>query len=162
MSAFSAPSRDVATSHMPGRLHALALVVIHTTSRVDNAQTDALFKLVLVDAAGKEVQLDFPTLPHNERERGRTDQYRFDLTGLDTQFQSETLGPEQIGVRILSGDAWLPSSVFVVGFPFSGGPMLLVGHINWPSEGWFSTQASDGGGTAEKTKFLDEGLRIPF
>jgi len=138
------------------------LVVIHTTSQVSNAQTNALFRLVLVDASGKENTLDFPTLAHNERERGRTDQYFFDLTGLETQFHSETLGPEQIGIRIRSGDAWLPRSVWVIGFPFSGSPLLLVGHINWPSEGWFSTQASDGGGKAEKIRFLDEGLRIPL
>jgi hypothetical protein len=138
------------------------LVVIHTTSPVTNAQTNALFKLLLVDATGKEVRLDFPTLPHNERERGRTDQYRFDLTGLGIPFHSESLGPKQIGFSILSGDAWLPSSVFVVGFPFSGSPMLLVGHTNWPDDGWFSTDPSDGGGEAERTRFLDEGLRIPF
>ena len=138
------------------------LTVIHTTSPQSNAQTNALFKLVLVDAMGKKVTLDFPKLPHNERERGRTDEYRFDLTGLETPFHSETLGPEQIGMRILSGDAWLPGSLWVIGLPFSGSPLLLVGRPGWPSDQWFSTEASDGGGKAETTRFLDQGLRIPF
>jgi hypothetical protein len=47
------------------------LVVIHTTSPVTNAQTNALFKLLLVDATGKEVRLDFPTLPVHRTVAGK-------------------------------------------------------------------------------------------
>jgi hypothetical protein len=145
------------------------VVVIHTTSKASNAQTDALFRLNLRHPGGNFISLDFPTFPHDERERGRTDEYFFDVSGLgfnDIDFLKQ---PRSISMTIRRGDAWLPSSIWVIGVPNSGGPELLTGHKVWHpveldgedfGQGWFSTQHSDGDGKAQATHFLD--AEVPY
>jgi hypothetical protein len=58
-----------------------AIRVIQTTADVKDANCDAGFQLQIFRSGG-DVLLDFPDLPYDERERGRTDRYRFDVSGL--------------------------------------------------------------------------------
>jgi hypothetical protein len=54
-----------------------------------------------------------------------------------------------------STDAWLPSSVWVIGQAEDGELRLLAGVPHWPSNLWFSADASEG-----KTEYkLSEGLQ---
>jgi hypothetical protein len=75
---------------------------------------------------------------------------------------SETLQPKHISIEIRSGDAWLPSSIWVIGLPIQGSPMLILGQPRWPDKQWFSTQTTDAGGQARPERWLDEGLKVPF
>jgi PLAT/LH2 domain len=142
------------------------VIVIHTTSKASNAQTDASFTLNLRHPAGNVISLDFPDLPHNERERGRTDEYRFDVSGLGFNDMEFLKGSKTISMTIKSGDAWLPSSIYVIGVPNSGAPELLKTHVSWQhlenvnAAGWFSTEKSDGDGKAQATWDLD--FEVPF
>ena len=142
------------------------VIVIHTTSPASNAQTDALFSLNIRNPAqpGKFISLKFPTLSHNERERGRTDEYRFDVIemGLGVADIDAFKAKNSFSMTIHSGDAWLPSAFWVIGLPNSGGAELLVGHPFWPGDQWFSTNTSDAAGQAKPTRFLDENLEVPF
>jgi hypothetical protein len=56
------------------------IVVLHTTSWEDDAQTDANFQLEIT-TSGDRVIKAFDDLPHNEREPGQTDIYQFDVSG---------------------------------------------------------------------------------
>ena len=140
------------------------LIVIHTTSSASNAQTDALFSLGIHESSGsnKKISIDFPVQSHNERERGRTDEYHFDVSKLGLNDIDALTASNVISMTIRSGDAWLPSAIWVIGLPSSGGAQLLIGHPFWPARQWFSTETSDAEGQAKKTRFLDENLRIPF
>jgi hypothetical protein len=88
------------------------IFVIHTTKNVANAGTDASFELQIERFGAPTVKLRFPDLPHNERERGRTDSYRFEVSrrriGSDQSFE--------IFMQMLdTNDGWLPESLFVIG-----------------------------------------------
>ena len=116
-----------------------SLFVVHTTKNVANAETDADFHLFItvavpVDDAHRSVTLLFPDQPHDERERGRTDSYRFDVS-------HEHLYTERgltIWMTMLNGtDGWLPKSVFLIGVTDSGESRVLGGHPDWPSGQWF-------------------------
>jgi hypothetical protein len=138
------------------------IIVIHTTSKRSGAQTDARFRLNLRKPTGAGfLSLDFPTHPHNERERGRTDEYRFDVRALGFNDMDFLKKDKRISMTTLGGDAWLPSSLYVIGVPNSGAPELLKTHHFWQhledpdADGWFSTQESDGDGKARATWFLD-------
>lgn len=133
------------------------IIAIHTTSTATDAQTDASFRLNIRHPTepGKFNHLDFLPHPHNERERGRTDEYRFDVIGLGYNDMDFLKGKHIVSMTILSGDAWLPSSIWVIGVPNSGAPELLMSHPGWGR--WFSTNPTDGDGNAKATFFLDTG-----
>jgi hypothetical protein len=89
--------------------------------------------------------------PHDEREPGRTDLYRFrDVPAVEV----DDIEPAQFKIVAAGDDAWLPSSIFILG-ESDGQFQVLVGIKKWPDEGWFSTQASDANGRAEKARLLD-------
>jgi len=119
--------------------------VIHTTSRADKSDTNDNFSLHL-PATGKAADslgflLRFPNLPHNERERGRTDQYEFDVRrfGIDHQ---EARG--KISMSTDGGNAWLPQSIWVIGRTIDGEDHVLVARSSWPTNRKFSTNSSEG------------------
>ena len=122
------------------------LYVIHTTANVEDAGTDAGFDLVVFSQVNPEAELGefrFPDLPADERERGRTDEYRFDVSSLDVNMFGQ--GPDTLAIRMRSDDAnWLPSTIWVIGEDVEGTRELLVGLPNWPSSLWWSTDASEG------------------
>jgi hypothetical protein len=135
-------ARSVRICHSHGRLDKTmaiidTLFVVHTTRNVANAGTDAAFELAITGVQMHPVKRPFPDLPHNERERGRTDSYHFDLTGENV----DTARGLRFYMRMLgnSGDGWLPRSIFVIGAGPRIAPMVIGWHPDWPRNGWFDT-----------------------
>jgi hypothetical protein len=84
------------------------LTIIQTTADETDAGTDGGFQLQIARPGG-DVLRTFPDLPYDERERGRTDQYFFDLSGENVDSNAPGF---QVIMRTLSADGWLPSSIF--------------------------------------------------
>jgi hypothetical protein len=112
----------------------IGLTVINTTADEDDADTDADFQLQIA-RLGQDLVLTEPDLPHDERERGRTDQYFYDLSGQGVDSDAPGF---QITMRILSSDGWLPSSIFVIGHTPNAGNVVLGSHPTW-TDGWFDS-----------------------
>lgn len=127
--------------------------VIHTTSELADANTDDKFRVIIRDSSAQQTEMVFPSLPHNERERGRTDEYVFNMQG-QRAIEMETLTPANIGLEITGGNAWLPKSVWVIGQDVQGKRKILAAQPRWPSDSWFSTQTSDAGAKAKPVRFL--------
>ena len=123
------------------------LTVVVTTSTVQNADCDGRFQLQVAKAGSDEL-LDFKSQhSHDQLERGRTDQYFFDLTGLSMGAVDTGDAGFQVLMRALDSDFWLPSSIFVLGHAEGGalGGGVLVGfYPQWAEAGgWFSRDASE-------------------
>jgi hypothetical protein len=131
--------------------------IIHTTSILEDTDTEDAFSLGLKNVFPNpdfELWLDFPSLSHDERERGRTDQYRFNLSQLETPISMEQLNASKFMIRTKGRDAWLPESVWIIGQDVNRNRRLLVGIPFWPSTLWFSQDESEG----QPQRSLDEGL----
>jgi hypothetical protein len=131
--------------------------VIQTTSTRSDADTEDSFKLGLLFTQPNpqfEIWLDFPDLPHDERERGRTDQYRFNIVESDTEISMELLQARNFAIATNGNDAWLPDSIWIIGQDVNEARRLLAGIPRWPSNLWFSTDLSEG----RPRHSLDEGL----
>ena len=123
------------------------LWVIQTTSTKADADTEDSFRFGLLFTQPNpqfEIWLNFPDLPHDERERGRTDQYRFNIDQSATPMAMELLQSRNFAIATNGSDAWLPESIWVIGQDVSRGRRLLVGIPSWPSNLWFSTDLSEG------------------
>jgi len=115
------------------------IFVIPTTAGYVHAGTDAGFELIVRGPGGFEARAPFEDLPHDERERGRTDQYRFIF---DEPFDWD---PAQwtVSMRMTSTrDGWLPFTLFVLGkvAPATGAPaewVVMGAHDPWPGDKWF-------------------------
>jgi hypothetical protein len=122
------------------------LWVIHTTANVADADTDGGFELAVHGSPNAEVEIGsfpFPDLPNpDERERARTDEYRFNVHALNVDMFN--IDGNHLAIRALSNDAWLPASIWVIGEDVQGRRELLVGLPNWPSSLWWSTDTSEG------------------
>lgn len=127
--------------------------LIQRTARENNSDTDDIF-LLEMQSGGERAEFRLAGLPHDEREQGRTDQYRFDVR--DFEFDDEVLQPGDIRITATGEDAWLPSSFWVIGRNVNDGFTLLVARPNWPQTGWFSANPSDVNGQARPTRPLDE------
>ena len=103
------------------------LTIIQTTADVEDAETDGGFQLQIARPGG-DLLRTFPDLPYDERERGRTDQYFFDLSGENVNSDAPGF---QVIMRTLSDDGWLPSSIFVIGHTPGGGSIVLGSHPTW-------------------------------
>lgn len=118
----------------------IGMTIIQTTADQDDAGTDGGFQLQIAGPGG-DVLRTFPDLPHDERERGRTDQYFFDLSGENV----DSNGPGfQVIMRTLSDDGWLPASIFVIGHTPDGQSVVVGSHPTW-NDGWFDS-GSDAAG----------------
>lgn len=124
------------------------IIVVHTTKNVPDAGTNADFALEIervsgVDGRGQllvdRITLPFPDLPHDERERGRTDSYEFEVSG-------RGLGrdrPADIYMHMLNTeDGWLPESLFLIGIGSGFGHAVLGSHPSW-NDGWFDRNDPD-------------------
>ena len=127
--------------------------IIHTTSQIQNADTEDKFRLDIAHPTIPQellLSLPFPDLPSpDERERGVTEQYKFDLTVAEGSINTD-LAASDIRITILGNDAWLPDSVWAIGEDVHGIRGLLAGVPNWPTgvhTGWFSTDLSEGAPT---------------
>jgi hypothetical protein len=114
--------------------------VIQTTADESNADTDAGFQLQIF-RSGEDVLLDFPDLAHNERERGGTDRYRFDVSGLGIDSSDPSFG---LAMRMVStDDAWLPASIDVLAETVTGETVVLGSHDPWTE--WFDRGSNPAG-----------------
>jgi hypothetical protein len=118
--------------------------VIHTTSNAEDANTGENFSLE-IQTANQVADMDFPDLAKNERERGTTDEYEFDLRNYNIDHRDAN--PGSIRMTIHGSNAWLPRSIWVIGRTEDDRYHLLVARPNWPSNAWFSTDASEGRAT---------------
>jgi hypothetical protein len=115
--------------------------VIHTTSGRKDAGTDAGFELIVRGPGGFEARAAFEDLKHDEREKGRTDMYRFVF---DEAFNWD---PPRwtVSIRMTSTrDGWLPSTIFVLGKVASDIPaewVVMGAHRPWPNDKWFDRAA---------------------
>jgi hypothetical protein len=131
------------------RLQRLFVILTTDKTRTD-AQSDSRMRLVYEGSSRQEFELGGQ--PHDERERGRTDMYEFPF---NVSVEMEEVRPEQFKIVAAGSDAWLPSSIFILGKSDTAEFRVLVGNDRWPAEGWFSTQTSDANGRAEKARLLD-------
>jgi hypothetical protein len=121
------------------------LWVIVTTANVADADTENKFDLVIKAAPNPnfEARFHFPDLPNpDERERARTDEYPFEVGTLNVSM--DLVNGNTIAMEILGNDAWLPSSIWVIGEDVDGTRKLLVGIPRWPANRWWSTDTSEG------------------
>jgi hypothetical protein len=131
------------------------LWVIHTTADVDNADADVAFDLVYYTGTKFPPEIErgrfrFPDLPNpDEKERARTDEYKFDVSSLNVDMSRVT--GRHLAIGILADDSWLPSTIWVIGEEVGGNRELLVALPNWPNTLWWSTNASVG----ERERRLD-------
>jgi len=117
------------------------LWIIHTTSKEEYSNTDDMFSLE-IQSQGQRAVFVFPDLEHNERELGRTDEYRFDLR--DWNFDDEMIQPGEIEMLTQGEDAWLPSSFWVISRNVNDEYRILIANPNWPQNAYFSTNPSEG------------------
>jgi hypothetical protein len=115
--------------------------VVHTTSTADDAETDSGITLEIQSGAQRMSKV-LPDLPHDERERGRTDEYELDLR--DFQFDTDVLQPGDFRFTIRGDDAWLPESIWVIGRTVNGDFELLIARPYWPGTAWFSSDSHEG------------------
>ena len=128
------------------------LWVIVTTANAENADTDSRFQLNVrvpnVPGIATWIRQPFPDIPSpDERERNATDQYRFDYRSRSPAIDMTFLDGSEIEIEILGDDAWLPSSIWVIGEDVNGDRRLIAGRPTWPTSvdnGWFSTDTSEG------------------
>lgn len=121
------------------------LWVITTTANVKDAGTDDKFDLVIRAAPNPNFQarFHFPDLPNpDERERARTDEYPFNVESLNVSM--DLITGNTLSIEILGSDAWLPSSIWVIGEDINRTRKLLVGIPQWPASRWWSTDSSEG------------------
>jgi hypothetical protein len=121
--------------------------VIHTTSTQDDADTEDGFRLGLRFTQPNPefvIWLDFPDLSHDEREKGRTDQYRFNIVESETPIAMELLQARNFIIATKGSDAWLPDSIWIIGQDVNRARRLLVGIPRWPTDLRFSKDASEG------------------
>jgi hypothetical protein len=112
------------------------IVVVHTTSTGTDADTDGQFELRIYDESEKDVFVQrFHDSPENEREKGQTDAYHFDVSeiGID----SETISRIEMKKTTRLEDNWIPSSMFVVGLG-DDQSYVLGAHPRW--RGTFNRQ----------------------
>lgn len=112
------------------------IFVIHHTSGRRHAKTDAGFDLI-VRGPGYEAAAAFEDLNHDERETGRTDQYRFIF---DEPFNWDP-ATWTVSMRMrTTRDGWLPRSIFIIGKgaeDIEDDWVLLGAHYAWPKDTWF-------------------------
>jgi hypothetical protein len=120
-----------------------AIRVIHTTADESTAETDADFQLQIF-RTGEDILLDFPELPHDERERGRTDRYRFDVSGMGVDSSDPSFG--LVMRMVTTTDGWLPASIEVLGETTTGQTVVLGSHDPW-TDGAFDRQNPDASDT---------------
>lgn len=107
------------------------IFVIHTTSDETNANTDASFDLI-ASKPGTDFVEAFKDLPHDERERDRTDEYIFNVEGKN--IDSETT--ELTIVMRNTDNGWLPRTMWALGETERNEIVVLGAHPQW-EKGWF-------------------------
>jgi hypothetical protein len=112
------------------------ILVIHTTSNEPDASTNAEFTLEIVKSSGTPVSKEFSKkdLLHPDkltRQPGELDLFHFDVS--TSNINSDESG-FRIAMKIKTGNAWLPRSIFVLGHTDTGDIILLGYHPRWGSD----------------------------
>lgn len=112
------------------------IYVLHSTDpNHEDAGSDSNFELIATRKSGQgDYRKRFSKWPgsrHDEREKGRTDEYRFDVTdkGITTE--------SQLKIRIIEEDGWLPCSMWAIGLTESNEFVVLASRPNW-DRGWIN------------------------
>jgi PLAT/LH2 domain len=106
------------------------IFVIHTTADEDDANSDGNFELVVSRPNG-DLFLFLDTPDYDDRERGDTDQYEFDVSNEGVTTDSV------LSIRMTStDDGWLLKSVWAIGQTVAGSFEVLAAHPVWEN-GWF-------------------------
>lgn len=105
------------------------------------------------DGLGNWHRFTFPRLPYDARERGRTDEFSVAINNVDILWQ--TLAGSHLALQTTSQDAWLPQTMWVLARSDENLWRLVVAIPNWPTDQWFSTQASDDNGEAKPAWSFD-------
>ncbi len=114
-------------------------------------------KRIKLDGGGSRAR-GIPPAPR-ARGRGRSGHYTGTVVNLIREIQRRPILDSDFRLVTLGSDAWLPSSIFIIGIgaEFQGGSRILVQNEQWPSHGWFSTNQHDAAGTAAKARLLSDG-----
>lgn len=115
-----------------------SIQVVQKTADVGYAATDDSFRLVI--KASSLCTVNFPNLPSDERERGRTDTYNLNIASCN--LDRSVVTPSNVFIRTLGHNAWLPASFKMVGTLAGGGTYTIVDRT-WPNLNWFSTDLND-------------------
>lgn len=130
------------------------LHVLHRTSGGSHNQTDGKI-LLQIHANNTIYKRDISYLPHDERERNRTDHYKLDVYDLNISDTSTI----DFKFETQSTDGWLPASAYVISYNVDGKCKLLAGDESWSSNGWLD-KPSYVTGTIVKTSITSAVDRI--
>ncbi|MEM7038933.1 MAG: RICIN domain-containing protein, partial [Bacteroidota bacterium] len=81
---------------------------------------------------GSTRRINVSNLPHDERERNKTDHYVLDVYG----YNIDEADSMTFSFETTSTDGWLPASVYIIGYSVDGQCMLLAGDVTWPDDKW--------------------------
>jgi len=105
--------------------------ISHKTSNKDNADTDKDVNLYLYNNyCGGSVEMLFKDLPYNDREKGGTDKYTFNVKHLNIDAKEF-----KIGIGLLGQDNWLPTLFNISYMTADGKTYTYAKNLQW--EKWF-------------------------
>jgi hypothetical protein len=120
-----------------------SIKVTQRTADVKYADTDDDFGLFVITNPDETLSgactRKFPNLPSDERERGKTDVYTFNVTNCNLQLSGVT--PSHIVIQDYGRDAWHPSNFCVQAT--AGGTQYNIVDGTWPNLYWFSQDPYD-------------------
>ncbi|WP_320773577.1 hypothetical protein [Streptomyces sp. CRN 30] len=123
--------------------------LIHTTSVLENSDTEDKTSYRLIFTPGPQPDaplfLPFPRPLYDDREKGRTDQFRFNIDQSKIAVSLTSLHPSNFTIITSGKDMWLPESIWLIGRDVNGGHRLIVSRPFWPSHLKFSEEESDDG-----------------
>lgn len=116
------------------------IFVLHTTGDHSDAGTDANFELKAENPGGHFIA-NFGDLPHDDRQKGRTDEYVFNVAGKGLTSKTK------LRIRMTtSSDGWLPKTIWAIGETTANDYVVLAANTKW--EKWFD-RGDDPAGSAE-------------
>lgn len=109
------------------------IIIDHTTSKTSNANADGKFALYIYNnICGGSIELEFPDNPGDDREKGKTDIYTFNVDGYNVNADTFALAIANNGT-----DGWLPSKIGV-SYTTQDQATHTYANINpWPTDKWF-------------------------
>ena len=120
-------------------------VVVTTATGIANAGTDDAFTIGLLNEKG-EVFKGWRQVsrPWDDNEPGRTESYHYIMENGAFYNHSSYFSNSTVCIRAGGRNAWLISSIFVIGRLVSTGQLvLLAGNPLWRTDRWLSLQGSD-------------------
>ncbi len=103
--------------------------LIHTTAGSSYSDTDGSISF-RISVGGNTHTFPANDLPHDEREKRKTDHYKFDVLSLNIDDGASI----NYDLKTTSRDGWLPRSVYVIGQNVDGQCKLLAAKPSW--SGW--------------------------